>query len=110
MFNDILVITDTFVEPPSEVLPFRTITMMAHYELDMEVLLHTTQDMKDLVYHWMKPRGMMDYIKYILNELEYEDGIRIDVVGYYPHSIRVDAIRLENQVRLLGQIKSLAGK
>lgn len=110
MFNDILVLTDTFVEPPSEILPFRTVTMMAHDHLGMDCLLHTTQDMKDLMYHWMKPRGMMDYIAYILNELEYEDGVRIDVVGYYPHSIRVHAITLENQLNLLGQIKWLAGK
>ncbi len=110
MFNDILVLSDALVEPPTEVLPFRTITMLAHDQLEMDCLLHTTQDMKDIFYHWMKPRGMMDYITYILNELEYEDGVRIDVVGYYPHSIQVKSIRIENQLTLLGQIKSLAGK
>lgn len=81
--------------------------MVAHYDLNMNVLFHTTQDMKDNFYHWMKPRGLMDYISYILNEREYEDGVRIDVVGYYPNSIVTKFIRLENQVSLLGRIKSL---
>jgi len=110
MFNDILVISDAFVEPPSEVLPFRTITMISSYNLGLDVLLHTTQDMKDLYYHWMKPKGMMDYIKYILNEREWEDGVRIDVTGIYPNTIVVKWIRIENQLSLLGQIRSLAGK
>jgi len=110
MSHNILVITDDFVEPPSEVLPFRTITMLAHADLEMDVLLHTTQDMKDLYYHWMRPKGMMDYISYILNEWEYEEGVRVDVLGIYPRCIVTKAIRIENQLNLLEQIKSLAGK
>jgi hypothetical protein len=106
MFNDILVISDAFVEPPSEVLPFRTITMISSYNLGLDVLLHTTQDMKDLYYHWMKPKGMMDYIAYILNDLEFEDGIRLDITGIYPHTIVTKFIRLENQLNLLGQIRA----
>lgn len=110
MSHSILIIADDFVEPPSEVLPFRTITMLAHDNLEMDVLLHTTQEMKDLYYHWMKPKGMMDYIAYILNEWEYEAGVRLDVLGIYPLCIVTKAIRIENQLSLLGQIKSLAGK
>jgi hypothetical protein len=100
-----LIIADDLVEPPSEILPFRTITMISHVSMDLNILLHTTQDMKDLYYHWMKPKGLMDYIDYILNEQEWEDGIRIDVVGIYPNTIVVKSIRLENQVSLLGRIK-----
>ena len=110
MFNEILVIADSLVEPPTEVIPFRTVTLMSHYFLDMEILIHTTQEMKDAYYHFMKRLGMFDYISDILNELEYEEGIRIDVVGYYPHSIMTNYIRIENQERLLEQIKRAAGK
>jgi len=110
MYNDLLIIADEFIEPPSEVLPFRTITMLAHDNLGMDILLHTTQDMKDICYRWMKPRGMMDYVNYILNEWEYEEGIRLDVLGIFPYCIVTKAIRIENQLSLLGQIKSLAGK
>jgi hypothetical protein len=84
--------------------------MISHYDLDMNILLHTTQEMKDMYYHFMKPLGLMDYIDYILTEWEYENGVRVDVMNLYPNCIVVKAIRLENQLSLLGQIKSLAGK
>ncbi len=110
MYNDILVIADALVEPPSEVLPFRTITMFSHEDFAMDVLLHTTQEMKDIYYHWMKPRGMMDYISDILNEGECEECIRIDVVKIYPITIVVKAIRIENQIYLLSRIAGVSGK
>lgn len=104
--NELLIIADTLVEPPSESFAFRTVTMITHDDLDMEILFHTTQEMKDLYYRWMKPMGLLDYIVYILNEREWVDGIRIDVTGIYPDTIVVKYIRLENQIRLLGMIKS----
>lgn len=110
MHGDILIISDDLVEPPSEILPFRTITMMCHDNLHMDVLLHSTQEMKDMYYNWMKVRGMMDYIKYILSEWEYEEGIHLDTIGVYPNSIVTKHIRIENQVSILGQIKALSKK
>ncbi len=110
MNRDILFIADTLVEPPSETLPFRTVTMFSHDNLDMEILFHTTQEMKDMYYHWMKPRGLMDYVSYILNEFEWESGIRIDVVSFYPDTIVCKWIRLENQLALIGQIGAIIGR
>lgn len=109
MRRDILTISDGLIEPPSESMVFRTITMVCHYEYDMDVLFHTTQDMKDLYYHWMKPRGLMDYVSYILNELEFEDGVRLDTTGIYPQTIVTTALRLENQHYILQAIRNIAG-
>ena len=110
MRNDILIIGDGLIEPPTDCLAFRAVTMMAHYDLNMDVLLQTTQEMKDLYYHWMKPKGLMDFIEYLLNEKETEDGVRIDVKASYPNTIVVQSIRLENQIFLLGKVKWLANK
>ena len=112
MFNDVLIIADTFMEPPSEVLPLRTVTMIAHCNLGMSILIQSTQEMKDFVYRFAKLRGLMDYIDYILCERERERArdVRIDVVRFYPNTIVVKWIRIENQLTLLGRIKSLAGK
>jgi hypothetical protein len=110
MKSDILIISDVLLEPPSEPMAFRTVTMLCHYDLEMDILLHTTQEMKDLYYNWMKPRGLMDYVNYILNEFEFESGVRIDVVKFYPDTVVVKAIRLENQLSVLGRVKSLSGK
>ena len=83
--------------------------MVTHCNLGMEVLFHTTQDMKDLYFHFMKPRGMLDYICYFLNEFEYEEGIRLDITGIYPYTIVEKYIRLENQLKILGKIQALRG-
>jgi hypothetical protein len=109
MRNDILIISDQLVEPPTDSLAFRTVTMMACYNLHMDVLLHTTQSMKDSYYQWMKPRGLLDFIEELINECENEDGIRIDVSPTYPRTIVTKSIRFENQLNILGQIKWLAG-
>ena len=104
-----LIISDHFLEPPSELYALRTVTMMVHENLKMDILLNTTHEMKDIVYKFSKPMGLMDYIDYILDEREYEDGIRIDTLRILPKTIVVKYIRLENQLSLLGKIKSMAG-
>lgn len=110
MQNDILIISDSLLEPPSETFAVRTVTMICHYDLNMSVLVHTTQEMKDLYYKWMKSMGLMDYIDDFLMELEWEDGVRIDIINVYPNTIVVKSLRLENQLSVLGQIKELTGK
>jgi hypothetical protein len=110
MFNDILVIADTFVEPPSEIMAVRTVTMIAHCNLGMSILLQSTEEMKDFIYRFAKPRGLMDYVDYILCGAEFEEGIHLDTTRIYPHTIVLKWIRIENQLTLLGQIKSLASK
>ena len=109
MRNDILIISDHLVEPPTDSLAFRTVTMMAHDNLNMDVLLHTTQEMKDQYYKFLQRRGLTDFIKYLLVEEENEDGIRVDVYNNYPRTIVINSIRFENQLNLFGQIKWLSG-
>lgn len=106
MNSDILILSDSLVEPPSETYAIRTVTMICHNNMNMECLFHTTQNMKDLFFHWMKPKGMMDFICYIMNETEWQDGIRVDTERFYPNTIVEKWIRLENQLSLIGKIKS----
>jgi len=104
---NILTIADSMVEPPSELMAFRTVTMMSHLDFHMEILFHTTQELKDLYFQWLKLRGLMDYIDYILTEQEWEDGVRIDNIKVYPRTVVTKFIRLENQLIILNQVKSL---
>jgi hypothetical protein len=108
MKTSTLVISDSLIEPPSETWAFRNVTMLSHENLHMSVLLHTTQELKDRFYHWMKQKGAMDFVDYIISENEWEDGIRIDTIGIYPRCIVVKYIRLENQIFLFGKIKALS--
>jgi len=107
MKSDVLIIVDSLVEPPSDPLAFRTITMFASHSFHMRVLFHTTQELKDVYYHWMKPKGLMDYISYILTENENENGIRLETSYTRPPSIVVNALRFDNQLSIIGSIKTL---
>ena len=108
--RDILTISDALVEPPNEQMVFYTITMISHSDYAMSVLFHTTQEMKDIYYHWMKPRGLMDYVCEILNEFEYEEGVRVDTIGIYPTTIVTPLLRIDNQRFILDQIRLLANR
>ena len=110
MSCNILSIADAFIEPPSEPLALRTVTMISAYDLHLDIVFQTTQEMKDFYYKWMKPKGLMDYVKDILNEREFERGIHLDTVGKYPMTVVVKYVRYENQLLVLGEIKTIAGK
>jgi hypothetical protein len=116
-----LIIRDELVEPPTDSLALRTVTMVVHENLDMNVLLHSSQEMKDLYYHWMKVRGLMDYFDYILADKEVESGIWLSSTGLIfdedgfalkntpKTTIVIKYIRFDNQISLLGRIKALVG-
>lgn len=107
MKRDILTISDSLLEPPSEISAIRTIDMICHDDLDMHILIHTTQEMKDFIYFWAKPRGLMDYIDYILSEWEYEDGIRVDTLGIYPNTVVEKSLTLNNQLIVVNKITNI---
>lgn len=109
MATNILTIVDSLTEPPSEPWAFRNITMISHENMNMSVLVHTTQEMKDAYYKWLLRKGLMDFVDYLLSETEWEDGVRIDIInGIYPRCIVVKYIRLENQLNILGRIKFMS--
>ena len=110
MKPDALIIVDSLVEPPSEPFVFRTITMFASHSFNLNVLFSTTQELKDVYYHWMKPKGLLDYISYILTEDETESGIRLETSYTRPPNIVVNSIRFENQLSIIGRLKMLTDK
>jgi len=67
------------VNPPTESLPFRDVTSVAKCELLMTVLIEAKEDEKDMYWKFMRPRGMMDYVNYIITPEEKERGFRIDL-------------------------------
>jgi len=74
-----LLISAEVVNPPTESLPFRGVTSVARCDLSMTVLLEAKKEEKDMYWKFMKPRGMMDYVSYIITPEENEDGFRLDL-------------------------------
>jgi hypothetical protein len=104
-----LVIVAPLVEPPTEPLYFRYVTLVSDSELDMDVLLEVEQAMKDAYYRYMCRQGLMDYVQAFVTPIENEPGVRLDTQLNFPLTVRVNAIRSENVVKVIGQVKCLTG-
>ena len=102
-----LLIKSELAEPPSENLPFRDVTMASKCDLGLDVLIECKQDLKDAYFYFMKPRGMLDYVDYLITPQENEDGIRIDTELNYSKTVVVNRIIIENSFIIVKQIKTI---
>jgi hypothetical protein len=101
----ILIIRAELVNPPSLPLSFRDITLFSTIQYNMDVCVEVDSDVKDIYYHWMKPKGLMDFVQDII---EYGDeiGIRVDTKRRTYHTIVTDRLVPENVWSILYNIKS----
>lgn len=101
-----LIIRAELSNPPSEVLAFRTLTMMAR-QIELDNLIEIEQTYKDIYYNYMKQKGLMDFVCQIITPPEKENGIRIDYEYNYSYTIKTDRIIFSNILNILGQITQL---
>lgn len=100
-----LIIRDFLSEAPTDYLAFFFLTQCVKTQLHMNILLLTEQEMKDLYFHYLREKGLFDYIDYILTPEEKEFGIRLDNNYDIPPTVKVDFIRLENQIKIFNTIR-----
>ena len=91
-----------------EGLYFRYITMIAKKELDFDVLLEAQKNDVDHYFNTLKKHGWYDFVDDFIEPEWNIDGVRIDKELNYPKTIKVDKIRCENSLNILGQIKTLS--
>ena len=89
-----------------EGLYFRYITMMAKEELNYDILLEARKEDVDRYFNLLKKHGWFDFVDDFVQPEWKEEGVRIDKELNYPKTIRVDNIRCENTLNILGQLKS----
>jgi hypothetical protein len=99
-----LIVVADIVNPPTEILPFRDVTRMAKFDFLMNVLLESEQDLKDIYWKFMRPRGMFDYIDDIITPREKEEGLRIDAERNHPKTMIVKSITLNNERLLISKL------
>ena len=102
-----LIISAGLSEPPTEALPFRYVTSVSKCDYKLDILLESEQDMKDMYWDFLKKRGMLDYVQYIITPEEDENGIRVDFELNYPKTVVAKKITLENQLAILRHIAFL---
>lgn len=91
----------------NEGLYFRYITMMAKTELKYDILLEAEKEKIDYYFKLLKRKGWFDFVDDFVQPEWAEEGVRIDRKLDYPRTVKVDSIRCENTLSILGQIKSL---
>ena len=100
----------------NEGLYFRYITMMAKEELDYEVLLEARKEDVDYYFKLLKKKGWFDFVDDFVQPEWKEEGVRIEkrrevenpiLEANYSRAIKVDGIRCENTLNILGKLKSL---
>jgi hypothetical protein len=100
-----LIIRDQLVCPPTWFASYRDLTLYCHIFLRLDIVIESAD--ADIYYHWIKPRGGMDFIEDFVRPGS-ERGPRLDLVNSSPATIVTDRIAPENVHRLIGAIRSLA--
>lgn len=103
-----LLIKSELAEPPSENLPFRYVTMVSKCDLGLDVLIECEQDLKDAYFRFMRPRGLLDYVDYLITPQENVDGIRLDTKLNYSRTVVVNRIIIENSFIIIKQIETIS--
>ena len=103
-----LIVVSDLINPPSEGLYFRHLTMVSKLDLSHEVLIEAEREYVDIYYNYLKKKGWYDCVdEFVLPEWKV-DAIRIDTQLNYPKTIKALNIRYENVENIIKQIKSLS--
>ncbi|MEK6880949.1 MAG: hypothetical protein AABY22_15120 [Nanoarchaeota archaeon] len=98
-----LIVAAGITEPPTESLPFRELTCKSKYDLSLDILVETHKFDKDNYFHYLRDRGLLDYVEELVTEEEKEDGIRIDA-KLKPKTIITNYINFYNSVKIFYKI------
>ncbi len=100
----IIIISTNLIEPPTESLSFRNVTFVTK-QLGFDNLIEASDwEFIDSYYYYSKKMGLLDYVEQFIKENE-EFGLRLDNDHNYSNTIKIPYIRIENEKRILGQIK-----
>ncbi len=101
-----IIIRDELLNPPTWFASFRDLTLLCAIRLESDILIESEN--ADLYYHWLRPKGGMDFISDFVRP-GIEDGLHIDIEHQYAPSIVVDRIVPENTHLLFQSIRSAVG-
>ena len=100
-----LLIRDQLTCPPTWFASYRDLTLYCAIFLKLDIVIESVDP--DPYYHWIKPRGGMDFIEDIIRPGS-ERGVHLNLRREFPCTIITDRIAPENVHRLIASIRSLA--
>jgi len=88
-----LIIDSSLCEPPSEIYPFRDVTLYAKTFIFEDVILKCPNGTRSLYWNWLKNYGAHDFISYLIKASDYEPGFSM---GPKHANILVESINANN--------------
>jgi|TARA_B100001105_G_C22069843_1_gene306080 hypothetical protein len=102
---NLIVVSNLTLEPLSEGLYFRFLTLVAKHDLLYDILIESEPESIDFYWKTLKKRGLFDFVDDFTSPETREEGVRIDTTLSFPRTIRSDGITVSSTPSLLGQLK-----
>jgi len=95
-----LIVRAELAAPPSMASSFRDLTLHSSFDYKADCLVEVEPEFIDLYFHWMRARGLLDFVEQFIKPNE-EFGVFIDRVARRSRTIVVDRIVPENLPTIL---------
>jgi hypothetical protein len=99
-----LIIDSNLCEPPSEIYPFRDVTLYAKTYIFDDVLLKCKKGTRTMYWNWLKKYGAHDFISYIIRDIEEEEGF---LIAEKKANLNIQKISYDNLYYIISVLKSL---
>lgn len=99
-----LIIDSNLCEPPSEIYPFRDVTLYAKAYVFDDILLKCRPGTRSLYWKWLKKYGAHDFISYLIKDSEIENGF---LIAPKKANINIGKINYDNLNFIISSLKCL---
>ena len=99
-----LIIDSSLCEPPSEIYPFRDVTLYAKTFIFEDVILKCPNGTRSLYWNWLKNYGAHDFISYLIKASDYEAGFSM---GPKHANILVESINAHNLTSIISNLRKI---
>lgn len=99
-----LIIDSNLCEPPSEIYPFRDVTLYAKTFIFDDVLLRCKSGTRSYYWKWLKKNGAHDFISYLIKDSELEKGF---LIAPRDANLNIQLISYSNLHFIISSLKSL---
>jgi len=106
--SNLIIVSPLSIEPLSEGLYFRYLTLVAKTQLHYSILLEAEKKAIDFYWKNLKERGLFDFVDDFIGENQ-EEGLRLDTDFNYSNTIVTKGIRWENTLTLVQNITQIKG-
>ena len=99
-----LIIDSNLCEPPSQIYPFRDVTLYAKTYIFDDILLKCKSGTRSAYWSWLKNNGAHDFISYLIKDSEQESGF---LIAPKRANLNIDKISYSNLHFIIKVLKSL---